>query len=203
MKREEMRRLRKAKQESLIQNGCEPGWQVCTKCYRKKRSSEYQALREDGTTKLRKLCDSCLTRLYSHKSRNGEGMDAIFWRKKAYTCNNAFRQCVAGRMGVPVSQVKLSDLQHVCKPQDLIQKYNEQDGKCAFCSTTLTVIDLSIDHDSPRSRGGENAIENILIACLDCNRMKWNRTGVEFRAFLKEYVSRFQVSEPEDKEPQG
>ena len=52
-------------------------------------------------------------------------------------------------------------------------------GKCIHCNTKLTIGDdgtpisrATIEHIWPRNHGGENAIENIALACAGCNRSK-------------------------------
>lgn len=55
------------------------------------------------------------------------------------------------------------------------------DGKCAYCGATGP---LEVDHRIPLSRGGSNAIDNVLPACGSCNRAKHQLSEVEFRARL-------------------
>jgi 5-methylcytosine-specific restriction endonuclease McrA len=43
----------------------------------------------------------------------------------------------------------------------------------------LALEDLTIDHVIPRSRGGTSTWENCVLACLDCNARKANRTPDE------------------------
>ena len=41
-----------------------------------------------------------------------------------------------------------------------------------------------IDHIRQRAKGGSSAIENCLPACTTCNRLRWHRTGDQFRELL-------------------
>ena len=43
----------------------------------------------------------------------------------------------------------------------------------------LSTEELTIDHVMPRSRGGTSTWENCVLACLDCNKRKANRTPAE------------------------
>lgn len=43
-------------------------------------------------------------------------------------------------------------------------------GMCYYCKGTFNK--LSIDHVIPLSKGGENTLENIVAACLECNKRK-------------------------------
>ena len=55
------------------------------------------------------------------------------------------------------------------------------DGRCAYCGAAGP---LEADHRIPLSRGGSNAIANILPACRVCNARKHRLTEAEFRARL-------------------
>lgn len=47
---------------------------------------------------------------------------------------------------------------------------------CQYCGRTS---DLTIDHVIPRSRGGKDRWDNVVIACLRCNVTKGSRTPKE------------------------
>jgi 5-methylcytosine-specific restriction endonuclease McrA len=192
---------RKRKERLLAQEG--DGCRVCVKCFKLKRESEFTTNRKDGQGRKNKLCDSCLTSVYLSDSRRTQGFCEIWWRKRAYTCNTAFRNMTAKQKGLPLSAVKLSDLPYVCKPQDIIAIYDKQSGQCHYCRVMLTPDNTSVDHAQPKSKGGHHHPDNFRITCGDCNRLKHDRTEVEFRDFVSEFVKRFQVVEPADKEPLG
>src|SRR6266850_3288205 len=46
-------------------------------------------------------------------------------------------------------------------------------NRCAYC---WQVRPLEIEHVIPLSKGGANTAENVVPACSQCNRHKWNRT---------------------------
>jgi len=50
---------------------------------------------------------------------------------------------------------------------------------CQYCGQRLPKAKLTIDHVTPRSRGGETRWENIVAACGPCNRRKGDRTPEE------------------------
>ena len=63
--------------------------------------------------------------------------------------------------------------------------------KCFYCGNSLRIKfpdcmepehEATKDHAVPISRGGVDYIENIVTACLRCNRLKGNMTGEEFIA---------------------
>jgi 5-methylcytosine-specific restriction endonuclease McrA len=47
---------------------------------------------------------------------------------------------------------------------------------CQYCGKKT---DLTIDHVIPRSRGGKDTWDNVVVACLRCNVTKGNRTPKE------------------------
>lgn len=50
---------------------------------------------------------------------------------------------------------------------------------CQYCGSRPGSEYLTIDHVTPRSKGGESSWENCVLACVDCNHRKANRTPVE------------------------
>lgn len=56
--------------------------------------------------------------------------------------------------------------------------------KCQYCSCPLNGKNLTIDHVMPRSRGGKDTWENVVLACNTCNVRKGNRTPEEAKMKL-------------------
>lgn len=55
-----------------------------------------------------------------------------------------------------------------------------RDGSaCQYCGERKARSELNLDHVIPRSRGGMTTWENIVCACLECNRHKGGRTPEE------------------------
>ena len=50
---------------------------------------------------------------------------------------------------------------------------------CQYCGVSFAAIDLTFDHVVPASRGGRKGWENIVTACLPCNRRKDAQTPAE------------------------
>lgn len=62
-------------------------------------------------------------------------------------------------------------------------KIYKRDGHtCAYCGATKH---LTIDHVTPKSRGGDNGWENLVTCCLRCNLKKADRTPEEAGMALK------------------
>ena len=50
---------------------------------------------------------------------------------------------------------------------------------CQYCGVQERTSELTFDHVVPRSRGGQSEWENIVMACVECNSRKANRTPTE------------------------
>lgn len=57
--------------------------------------------------------------------------------------------------------------------------YRRDRYTCQYCGATPGSAELSIDHLIPRSRGGRTTWTNCVLACVNCNKQKGNRTLVE------------------------
>ena len=47
---------------------------------------------------------------------------------------------------------------------------------CQYCKKKLSLDNSSIDHVIPRSKGGKNVWENVVLSCIPCNTKKGNKT---------------------------
>jgi 5-methylcytosine-specific restriction endonuclease McrA len=54
---------------------------------------------------------------------------------------------------------------------------------CCYCGVKHPR--LSLDHVTPRSKGGQSTFENVVTACFPCNNKKDNRTPEKAGMFLK------------------
>ncbi len=54
--------------------------------------------------------------------------------------------------------------------------YRRDHHRCQYCSRTTKGSDSSIDHVTPRSRGGETSWENCVLSCMRCNLKKGDRS---------------------------
>lgn len=48
----------------------------------------------------------------------------------------------------------------------------KQSGVCFYCRKPLLLEDATIDHITPKSKGGSYALENLVAACRPCNQEK-------------------------------
>lgn len=65
------------------------------------------------------------------------------------------------------------------------QIFDESEGKCHYCSTTLTLDGKwHIEHKHPKALGGGNEPGNLVASCVPCNMKKRDTTDIEFKARL-------------------
>lgn len=57
--------------------------------------------------------------------------------------------------------------------------FERDKSTCQYCGTKLAKSELTIDHVMPRSRGGRDTWDNLVLACVKCNVRKGDRTPVE------------------------
>lgn len=51
--------------------------------------------------------------------------------------------------------------------------------RCQYCGRRVRRSDFTVDHVVPRSQGGRNTWDNLVLACVPCNLRKGNRTPEE------------------------
>jgi len=79
----------------------------------------------------------------------------------------------------------------------LLQKYQYTCvycQKCAFQNNKSTGLKLEIDHVVPRSKGGSDQVNNLVLACHSCNQNKGNQSLQEFLKRKPSVLKRIQES---------
>ncbi len=54
--------------------------------------------------------------------------------------------------------------------------FARDNNQCQYCGRKFPTTELSLDHITPRSQGGQSTWENIVCACINCNVRKGGRT---------------------------
>ncbi|MHA1390116.1 MAG: HNH endonuclease [Candidatus Thorarchaeota archaeon] len=71
--------------------------------------------------------------------------------------------------------------------------YDKNRGYCVYCNAKLAFTNhgrlcekgaWEVDHSNPRSRGGTDHMNNLVPACIFCNREKSDRTARTFKAYI-------------------
>lgn len=72
-------------------------------------------------------------------------------------------------------------------PTKIILLWEKQEGKCFYCKQRLhdgEKIYFTVDHKNPSSRGGKKDLDNLCLACPDCNNLKGSLNDKEFKVAL-------------------
>jgi 5-methylcytosine-specific restriction endonuclease McrA len=59
--------------------------------------------------------------------------------------------------------------------------FERDKNTCQYCGRRMPRSEVTVDHVTPRSRGGIDSWDNLVLACVDCNVRKGNRTPDEAR----------------------
>lgn len=62
--------------------------------------------------------------------------------------------------------------------------YGRQEGKCTGCLSWFPFRNMTLDHKTPRSKGGPDTDDNLQLLCGACNSKKGSRTMEELIAAL-------------------
>lgn len=62
--------------------------------------------------------------------------------------------------------------------------YLRDQGRCQYCTHSVTRAAATYDHVLPRSQGGHTSWENVVICCVPCNQQKGGRTPSQARMAL-------------------
>lgn len=63
-------------------------------------------------------------------------------------------------------------------------------SECWYCGQTLTAETATVDHRTPRCRGGRSSGANLVPACKRCNCSKKHRTEAEFFSYKPLFAQR-------------
>lgn len=55
---------------------------------------------------------------------------------------------------------------------------------CAYCQRWMNSSTFVTDHEEPIAAGGSFGLNNLVLACAHCNRIKGRMSGEAFRALL-------------------
>jgi len=62
--------------------------------------------------------------------------------------------------------------------------YAQCDGECFFCHKIVKFKEMHVDHLIAWKRGGATTYQNGVVSCVLCNRLKRDKTHIQF---IKEY----------------
>lgn len=88
----------------------------------------------------------------------------------------------------PTMQIRLPEVILLCVFNGFVRRevrlsrrniFERDQHRCQYCGDRHSRQDLTIDHVLPRSRGGKDTWDNLVLACVACNLRKGSRTPEE------------------------
>jgi 5-methylcytosine-specific restriction endonuclease McrA len=109
------------------------------------------------------------------------------WSKLRPREGEAFIQAVRFRLRVPevVTLVDYDRLPAAAASFSRRNIFKRDHYTCQYCGVQPGSEELTIDHVVPRAQGGESRWDNCVLACLDCNKRKADRTPQQAKMRLK------------------
>lgn len=103
------------------------------------------------------------------------------WSRLKPADDEPFIQAVRQRLRVPevVVLTRYDRLPSRSVPLSRRNLFQRDAYTCQYCGAQPGSEELTIDHVVPRSRGGVSSWENCVLACVECNKRKANRTPAE------------------------
>ena len=143
----------------------------CTKCKKTLLITDFyrDKCKKDGLKSYCKKCDALIAYRYGNQ---------IYNKRKA-------KRRSINRTEMNDSYWKQLAARHQEKSESLKRLYESQFKLCYYCKIHIDGNNLQLDHYNPGSN------EKLVLACSDCNRLKWHRQCDEFINFISSYIKRF------------
>lgn len=103
------------------------------------------------------------------------------WMKFVPADDEPFVQGVTFRLRVPevITLMEYSRVPHKVVAFTRHNLYQRDRLTCQYCGLQPGSEELTVDHVLPRSRGGTSSWDNCVLACVECNHRKADRTPEE------------------------
>jgi 5-methylcytosine-specific restriction endonuclease McrA len=82
----------------------------------------------------------------------------------------------------PKPKVIAADIDHYNIRENRAKIFERDDYKCRYCEKQLTRFTATLDHVRAVAEGGDNSLDNLMTACLNCNSRKNHRFVGDFLA---------------------
>ncbi len=105
------------------------------------------------------------------------------WSRLRPADGDDFIQCVRSTLRVP-EVIVLAEYNRLPTAAVAFSRRNihkRDHWTCQYCGRQPGGAELTIDHVVPRSQGGVSTWENCVLACIDCNKRKADRTPQQAR----------------------
>lgn len=103
------------------------------------------------------------------------------WARLQPAEGELFVQAIRQRLRVPevVTLTKFDRLPTLAVAFSRRNLFRRDRYTCQYCGAQPGSAELTIDHVVPRARGGQSTWDNCVLACVECNKRKADRTPRE------------------------
>lgn len=98
-----------------------------------------------------------------------EPLHITSWRRAVVLLMKEKAQILSGRVIRLLNYVRIPLSRILSNRPSRAMIYKRDNNSCQYCGSTRH---LTIDHVIPKSRGGEDSWENLVVACHTCNTKK-------------------------------
>lgn len=106
-----------------------------------------------------------------------QSFDAIYYRAR-YTLDPAFQANEIRR--THVRKARVAEFDDGTLTAAVVQRLFAEATDCPYCGEAMHARDKTLDHVTPKSRGGRHSITNVLVCCKRCNASKGWADPYEF-----------------------
>jgi len=117
----------------------------------------------------------------SEAEPNREGtLFRVLLPEEIEVCRLAREARAAARLASAIDETREADYYNV--RENRVKVYERDNYHCRYCQKQLTRFTATLDHVHPVAEGGDNSLDNLVTACLDCNSRKNIRPLGDFLA---------------------
>ena len=162
---------------------------VCKDCKIEKNVSDYYR-HKGGKNGVRARCKDC-NKIYEDKRKHERSEYAKWWRQKNRECRLRYeeryrnenrerlrtyaREYYYRNRNATVEPLSYRERSRYISPATRFEVLIRDSFRCQYCGAsprTSDGVELEVDHVIPFSAGGNSDIDNLLTACIACNRGK-------------------------------
>jgi len=101
-----------------------------------------------------------------------EPINVTNWKRAIVLLLKEKAQALSSRVIRLVNYIRIPFSKVVAQTPSRAMIYKRDNNKCQYCGATRS---LTIDHVIPRSKGGKDVWDNLVIACSSCNVKKGDK----------------------------
>ena len=101
-----------------------------------------------------------------------EPINVTNWKRAVVLLLKEKAQALSSRVIRLVNFIRIPFAKIIAHTPSRAMIYKRDNNKCQYCGVTRS---LTIDHVIPRSRGGGDTWDNLVVACSSCNVKKGNK----------------------------